>query len=279
MRNEDIQQKLKQISSADFSLSEFRAELQKLKEEYVARNDQAQAKQIWIFQTVLDVHINYQNAFALIQAKSFYQGWCQLEQTELSISWLKRHFPFDKTQYELWFVERTVKNLQIIFPYKMFGSSEILKKKKKCSTCDKEVSIRNFCGHVVGEIYDGEMCHRIVTEAELLGMAFVENPGNKYSVAFLKNDKTGEQQDHYNYDIVEYLFDKVSTPYEWWDLEISQRTRTEEVYPNTGRNDLCPCGSNKKYKKCCGNKIGEKYPHYDFRFLQSTVNRFSSLQK
>jgi len=22
--------------------------------------------------------------------------------------------------------------------------------------------------------------------------------------------------------------------------------------PKTGRNDLCPCGSGKKYKKCCG---------------------------
>ncbi|MBN2689293.1 MAG: YchJ family protein [Gammaproteobacteria bacterium] len=24
------------------------------------------------------------------------------------------------------------------------------------------------------------------------------------------------------------------------------------VYPKTGRNDPCPCGSNKKHKKCCG---------------------------
>ncbi|MBF0209750.1 MAG: SEC-C domain-containing protein [Desulfamplus sp.] len=25
-----------------------------------------------------------------------------------------------------------------------------------------------------------------------------------------------------------------------------------EKYPGTGRNDRCPCGSGKKYKKCCG---------------------------
>ena len=25
-------------------------------------------------------------------------------------------------------------------------------------------------------------------------------------------------------------------------------------YPNTGRNDLCPCGSGRKYKKCCLSK-------------------------
>ena len=26
--------------------------------------------------------------------------------------------------------------------------------------------------------------------------------------------------------------------------------------PKVGRNDLCPCGSGKKYKKCCGAKAG-----------------------
>ena len=25
--------------------------------------------------------------------------------------------------------------------------------------------------------------------------------------------------------------------------------------PKIKRNDLCPCGSGKKYKKCCGKKI------------------------
>jgi len=25
--------------------------------------------------------------------------------------------------------------------------------------------------------------------------------------------------------------------------------------PKVGRNDLCPCGSGKKYKKCCGANV------------------------
>ncbi|MCX6383069.1 MAG: SEC-C metal-binding domain-containing protein [Actinobacteria bacterium] len=25
-----------------------------------------------------------------------------------------------------------------------------------------------------------------------------------------------------------------------------------KIIPKVGRNDLCPCGSGKKYKKCCG---------------------------
>ena len=36
-------------------------------------------------------------------------------------------------------------------------------------------------------------------------------------------------------------------------------TRTDKVEPlkagrDTGRNDPCPCGSGKKYKRCCGAK-------------------------
>ncbi|MGK5092115.1 SEC-C metal-binding domain-containing protein, partial [Deltaproteobacteria bacterium TL4] len=26
------------------------------------------------------------------------------------------------------------------------------------------------------------------------------------------------------------------------------------LLPEVGRNELCPCGSGKKYKKCCGKK-------------------------
>lgn len=29
------------------------------------------------------------------------------------------------------------------------------------------------------------------------------------------------------------------------------------LYPNTGRNDLCPCGSGKKFKWCCINVEAE----------------------
>ena len=29
-------------------------------------------------------------------------------------------------------------------------------------------------------------------------------------------------------------------------------TPYKREYPKIGRNELCPCGSNKKYKKCCG---------------------------
>ena len=215
--------------------------MQILKEECVARNEQDEAKNIWIYQTIIEIHKLYQNAFNLLKDKSYYQGWCQLERIEITQGSLKRHFQYDKKEYYLWHIEKSVKNLQVIFPYRLFASSEILKKKKKCSVCDQEISIRKPCGHIVGEIYDGEMCHRIVTEADILGVSLVENPGNKYSVMFLKDEKTDEQIDHYNYDTIDYLFDHVNSPYEFWDLEVSQLEIKKTDFGNIGRNDLCSC--------------------------------------
>lgn len=267
MKNEQIIEKLNLIDSQSYSLEELDKELQLIKENYVRENNQEQAKQIWIFQTIIEIHKLYRNAFNLLKNKAYYEGWCQLERVEITIGSLKKHFLFDKKQFALWHIEKSVKNLQVIFPYRLFGSSELLKKKKKCSVCDKEITIRNPCGHIVGEIYNGEMCHRIVTEVEVLGMALVENPGNKFSVMFLTDEKTGEQIDHYSYDTVDYLFECLDSPYEYWDLEVSQRITKKEDFGTIGRNDPCNCGSGKKFKKCCLENIGKKYPHYEFILL------------
>ncbi|RUA06410.1 MAG: hypothetical protein DSY38_04320, partial [Fusobacteria bacterium] len=34
--------------------------------------------------------------------------------------------------------------------------------------------------------------------------------------------------------------------------EITEKSETPRTSDKVGRNDLCPCGSGKKYKKCCG---------------------------
>jgi hypothetical protein len=264
MKNNEIEKKLNELHTQKYSLEQFDSELQEIKEAYVKDGNQEAAKKIWIYQTIIEIHKLFINAFSLLKSKEHFKGWCQLERIEITIGSLKKHFLYDKEQYGLWHIEKSVKNLQVIFPYRLFGSSELLKKKKKCSVCDKEISIRNNCGHIVGEIYNGEMCHRIVTDVEVLGISLVENPGNKFSVMFMTDEKTGEQIDQYNYDTIDYLFEHIENPYEFWDLEVSQRIGAKDDYGNVGRNEPCICGSGKKFKKCCGLNIGKKYPHYEF---------------
>lgn len=41
-------------------------------------------------------------------------------------------------------------------------------------------------------------------------------------------------------------------------IDVMKETRVEQVIrkgPKIHRNDTCPCGSGKKYKKCCGKNI------------------------
>ncbi len=37
-----------------------------------------------------------------------------------------------------------------------------------------------------------------------------------------------------------------------WDEDDSQAPQPVRSAPKLGRNEPCPCGSGKKYKKCCG---------------------------
>lgn len=40
-------------------------------------------------------------------------------------------------------------------------------------------------------------------------------------------------------------------------IDVMKETRVQQVIrkgPKIHRNDLCPCGSGKKYKKCCGQR-------------------------
>ena len=108
------------------------------------------------------------------------------------------------------------------------------------------------------------MCHRIVTKGKLLGISVVPNPEHKYAVLFL-SDKNGKtQDDHYDYHVIDTLFEKLDNPYDDWDLKVYQYTITKNHYGNIRRNDLCVCGSGKKFKECCALNIGKKYPHYKF---------------
>lgn len=46
--------------------------------------------------------------------------------------------------------------------------------------------------------------------------------------------------------IVEHCIEVTRRQEEW------KRLHTPVIVEKTGRNDPCPCGSGKKYKKCCG---------------------------
>ena len=61
------------------------------------------------------------------------------------------------------------------------------------------------------------------------------------------NGETVEHREH-------ATFEKVGGKWKFIDGEIEPERPYVREEPKTGRNDPCPCGSGKKYKKCCGRR-------------------------
>ena len=126
---------------------------------------------------------------------------------------------------------------------------------------------RRPCGHLVGEVYTGEQCYRIITSIDaVLGIAFVTNPVQKYSVVFMHDPATGKSRDHYGYDVVKYAANALREPFDDWDLERTTRRQPHSRFVGIGRDDPCPCESGKKYKKYCLPEVGVVRPHLQFSF-------------
>lgn len=241
--------------------------LKDIKRQAVACNDQAKAKLVWCYEQILAIQGNYLSAFRQMKDGSYYNAWCSLERVEIDLHFFEQHCKPESDEYKLRFIEKHTKQYQSLFPYKIFLSPEVLVLEKKCSICHKPISIRNSCGHRVGEIYDGEMCGREITKVEPLGMAFVETPVQKYSVPFLVDPETSQSHDHYNYALIRYLIERLRDPFDAWDIRWTKRRHPHSRYKHVGRNESCPCGSGKKYKSCCLRESGVLRPHCEFIFF------------
>jgi hypothetical protein len=240
--------------------------LVRLKSAAVSRGDQAEAKTVWCLEQALQAQNLYLQAFAEMKKEHFYEAWCMLEQAELALLFLERHDTASWPLFRLDFIREHVGKWQRLFPYKIFISPELVEHEKLCSICRQPVRPRSPCGHRVGEIYNGEMCTRVVTRVEPIAMSLVDKPVQKYSVPFLSDSKSGERRDQYNYGIVRYAISALRSPFDTWDAVWTKKRQPHSRFRHIGRNDPCPCESGRKYKKCCLPEPGVLRPHLAFVF-------------
>ena len=237
-----------------------------LKAKAVAEGEELQAKSLWCLQEILRAQNLYLQAFKRLSDGEFYSAWCDFEQIEIALASLERNFRSAWGYYLLDSIKKHTANWRSLFPYKMFLSPEMVER-AECSICHRPIEPRRPCGHVVGEIYWGEECHRLITSIDaVLGIAFVTNPVQKYSVVFMHDPATGKSRDHYRYDVVRYAANALREPFDDWNVERTTRRQPHSRFSGVGRNDPCPCESGKKYKKCCLPESGVLRPHLEFTF-------------
>ena len=133
-----------------------------------------------------------------------------------------------------------------------------------------EKGYTRFCD-LIYLLYDPELLTPLlVTNMVLYGKSFLEDkfsipaPSDpEWLIDLMQKDKRFCTEDEIDLlakihfaTIVQTYFDEEISLYESDDtgdaMESSHTATVRRLEPRTGRNDPCPCGSGKKYKKCCG---------------------------
>ena len=96
---------------------------------------------------------------------------------------------------------------------------------------------------------------RWAENSEWLGLEIVRakeagadgGPGEVEFIARYREKTGGEEQSHHE----KAIFKKVSGTWYYDGFVPNKGVTVRRETPKTGRNDPCPCGSGKKFKKCC----------------------------
>lgn len=254
----DIYEKLKTSHFHNVNFTDYEERI--IKEKTILKNSHQNSEllKIWFVQTSIDIIKQYYNCFSLLKKHCYKDAWIILEKIEINFINIK----FNEISYfdcpVLVYIEKYVSMFQEIYPYKLFGSPEVVHKKVICSICGKTMIPFSDCRHITGKVYEGEMCYGIVKDMDFISVSIVTKPSQKYSVIFDDIDNPGK------YKVLEYLIPKLKSEFIHWSY-----TKHIEYIPyknyNTQRNGPCPCGSGKKFKKCCLiNGKGIVYPHFEF---------------
>ncbi|WP_413569189.1 hypothetical protein ACLWBD_00510 [Bdellovibrio sp. HCB117] len=249
--------------------------LRGMKASAIASNDKSKLREVRGWICLLQAQEHYFSAFEKCLQREYYKAWCDLE---VSITFIERlPSSLDVKILEcIDFLKKKISKLQTLYPYKMFGSPEYIFK-RKCTICDSYVNYRKKCEHLPGSIYDGKLCKYAMTDFEFLAMALVENPVQKYSVPFAKDEATGKHFDHYDYKLLDYLFSGIRNPFEHWDYEIQSKAVPTSKFKDLKDDVSCPCISDKKYGECCKGKEVIVIQNLEFVISEFAARRIKSL--
>ncbi len=107
-----------------------------------------------------------------------------------------------------------------------------------------------------GESFDKEEALKWADSSEWMGLEIkstkkgeaTDNTGIVEFIAHYKDKASGTELRHHETS----LFQREGGDWRFKEGQIHGAQPVKRLEPKLGRNDLCSCGSGKKYKKCCG---------------------------
>ena len=249
---------------------DFWQRLSEVKRDCVGQNNQIQAKAAWCLEIIGHIQDNFVSALLHIRSESYRKAWDLLERCEKAITSLDRHFVESQGEFGIEHVRVHTLQLQQLYNLKWGFSPGLLYEEVCCSVCQTKRMLRETCGHEVGEIYDGRMCHNVVQKAKILHVSLVDNPAQRYSVIW-PDDET-------QFIVLRHLADELLSPWDAWAYHKEIRRCRHPAFENVGSNWPCPCGSDLKYGDCCIKKdTVPDFPHFQFTLSGNTRGQFPNL--
>jgi hypothetical protein len=147
-----------------------------LKEEMINIKDEGHANIMLSMENLIDATINELKMWIAIKEEDIDKAWYFIitaqgaVRTALQSHNIATNFNGENYANKLYLLEK------LLFPPQLFSSIEFIIKSAKCSICEKEYG---ECEHIVGKVYMGQMCIKIIEKSVLTGISYVDEPANK----------------------------------------------------------------------------------------------------
>lgn len=266
----------KYLSAKNTNLdSRIGEKIELLRQDAICRKDEEKANYYWCLKQIYRIQNGFLSAINALKNGNYENAWNIFDNVDIGLSNLENNYYLsqDNDKFHLVFIGQIIKEYQKLFPYCHFLSRECVIKAEECSICGKPISLRHPCGHKVGKLYMGELCLRKVTDMEFKAVCIVTDPFDKYTYLQIEGKE-------YNYGMLETLMPEINSPYDEFHIETVKIKKPN--YKNVGRNDLCPCGSGKKYKKCHLGTKDELMDHHivhmekEIKSFNKTIKTFGT---
>ena len=246
----------RKLQNGDFinpmqEFDESKSLFEEIKEIAIQTRDERLANAQYVFKEYFLLFCELIRYFNKLKSKDYKGSWDKLQDCFDIIKYVGK-FTDEENRYELPSLYDLLLKYEALYPYKLFCSSEYVIQKATCSICGKSV-LGLDCPHIKGELYWGEPAvHNIEEIKYFQGVALVAHPEDKRCIMQVADKNITDEERFKTLN----NFIELKLPFlQMFSVNSKTETRKDPKYKNVGRNDLCPCGSGKKFKNCCISKL------------------------
>ncbi|MEP6786127.1 MAG: hypothetical protein ABI898_10350 [Sphingomonadales bacterium] len=225
-----------------------------------AAGDGDAANKAWHLALVSLARAEMCRLFEKMRGNDYRAAWPLLEQVEKMVQALQTNSILGD-DFAIAELGTMISRWQSLYPYTVFASPEMIIRRQECTICGEVVSPLSPCGHLPGKVYSGEICSRKITDCEVISIALVRDPVQKYSVLIPKEDP-------HDYMQVRFAVERVSGPFTPWMIQKCTALHDHSLFGGWNREDHCPCHSGNRYSDCCAKLSGVRMPHIQFLFTE-----------